>query len=123
MIELASMRPDVDQSADPSHIRHGFLDDSDVEDWIHQEGRFTASSPTIPGSSPSGIRLLLCERVGWQPLGFPMSRASFEAAEAAFGLPRATLPLLSRNSGVEYYKLGIGPSGNGHQELHSVCKS
>ena len=108
------------------NYRRGYLTDSDVDDWLHQRGSFAAPerySSNTKGSWTNCLRLLMCERVDWHPPSFAMSQRSFLAVEKAFGLPRATLPIISRDSGMEFYKLGFGHSEDGRQVLHTVCKS
>jgi hypothetical protein len=64
----------------------------------------------------------MCERPGFYPLAFAMSRKSFIQVEESFGLPQATLPLICRNTGMEYYKLEFGGQGRGRQSPPSICK-
>ncbi len=53
-----------------------------------------------------------------------MSQRSFAQVEKAFGLPRATLPLICRSTGMEYFKLGYGGREGSRQSVPStVCKS
>ncbi|KAK2009781.1 hypothetical protein LZ32DRAFT_608182 [Colletotrichum eremochloae] len=87
------------------NCRTGFLDDDEVEQWLHQQGRF---SPLVkPGQAKPTmrIRLLMCERLGWLPVGFAMSRSSFLAVETTFRLPTETLPNLVTNNGKQYSNL------------------
>ncbi|KAK1961815.1 hypothetical protein LY78DRAFT_661793 [Colletotrichum sublineola] len=99
---------DRDDSAAGSvagNCRTGFLDDDEVEQWLHQQGRF---SPLVkPGQAKPTmrIRLLMCERLGWLPVGFAMSRSSFLAVETAFRLPTETLPNLVTINGKQYSNL------------------
>ncbi|KFY40244.1 hypothetical protein V494_03599 [Pseudogymnoascus sp. VKM F-4513 (FW-928)] len=79
--------------------RQGFLADAEVNEWLYQRGRFTQPNHAHLGKSNGAIRLLICERLGWRPLGFAMSDKSFLALEKAFGLPTGTLPLLGQNRG------------------------
>jgi len=128
--DLGALGNRIDRKTDDDGLgihdcQRGFLADHDIEDWIRQSGRFAAiRTPSSQGSgkSLSYVRLLLCEREGWQPLNFPMSQASFIEVEKAFGLPRATLPLLSRNAGTESYRLGFGRSEDGERVLQSICR-
>jgi len=122
--DSTNRKTDADGSGTRDHCRRGFLADDDVEDWIYRKGQFAApygSTGRVSGGGPGCIRLLMCEREGWQPLGFPMSQASFVAVEKAFSLPRATLPLVFRNAGMEYYRVGFGRSEDG-EVLQSICK-
>ena len=49
-----------------------------------------------------------------------MSQRSFAQVEKAFGLPRATLPLICRSTGMEYFKLGFDGQEGGRQSLPST---
>ncbi|KAK4232797.1 hypothetical protein C8A03DRAFT_19986 [Achaetomium macrosporum] len=98
------------------------LTDDKVDDWIHQRHEFAAPrySSSSPDISLSGrlscIRLLMCERLSesFYPPEFAMSRRSFIQVEKLFGLPQATLPLICRNTGMEYYRLEFdAQEGNG----------
>jgi hypothetical protein len=65
----------------------------------------------------------MCERLGFHPPKFAMSQDSFLRLEESFGLPRAALPLICRDTGMEYYRLGFGGQENDRQSLPFVCKS
>ncbi|KAK1981474.1 hypothetical protein LZ30DRAFT_782007 [Colletotrichum cereale] len=86
----------------------GFLDDDEVEHWLHQQGRFSPRVRPGQGKPTVRIRLLLCERVGWLPVGFAMSRSSFLAMETAFRLSPETLPILVASNGKHYSNLRFG---------------
>ncbi|OBT65658.1 hypothetical protein VE03_05529 [Pseudogymnoascus sp. 23342-1-I1] len=79
--------------------QQGFLTDPEVDEWLYQRGKFTQPNHAQLGKSNGAIRLLICERLGWRPLGFAMNKRSFLAVEKAFGLPTGTLPLLDQNRG------------------------
>ena len=64
----------------------------------------------------------MCERLGFNPLTFAMSQRSFIQVEESFGLTQATLPLIFRNTGMEYYKLEFGGQERGRQSPPSICK-
>jgi hypothetical protein len=93
-----------------------------VNDWLLQTGKFAKpNSQHIDRQTGEtrGIRLLLCERIGWQPLGFSMSKESFLAVEAAFGLPAETLPLIWSNRGQYHYDFNFGRDN----KVESVSKT
>ncbi|KAK0622596.1 hypothetical protein B0T14DRAFT_150500 [Immersiella caudata] len=105
------------------HYRRGFLTDDEVEDWISQKRDF--SPPRFPSSKSrnplpgklSCIRILMCERLGWQPPRFAMSQRSYLLLEKEFALSRATLPILCRSSGLEYHRLSFPSSNDQTQPL------
>ncbi|KAK2028983.1 hypothetical protein LX32DRAFT_682801 [Colletotrichum zoysiae] len=88
-----------------SDCRTGFLDDDEVEPWLHQQGRFSPRARPGQAGPTMRIRLLMCERVTWLPVGFAMSRSSFLAMETAFRLSAETLPILVANLGKQYSNL------------------
>jgi hypothetical protein len=115
---------------DEKLLRTGRLTDDEVDDWIHQRRQFAA--PCYSSSSDrslSGrlrcIRLLMCERSimgnsNFYPPTFAMSQRSFIQVERSFGLPQATLPLISRSTGMEYCRLEF--TGQERQPSPSICK-
>lgn len=127
--------PDGDTLQNTGHYccRRGFLTDEEVDDWIQQNRQFAAPRySSTPCKSLSGrlscIRLLMCERLDepdgqWYPPGFAMSQENFVRVEKSFGLSPATLPLITRSTGMEYYKLKFGNQNDGHHFLPSVCES
>lgn len=89
-------------TAGSSDCYAGGLTDDEMPEWLAQSRQFSNGGRPRSRPPPS-IRLLLCERIGWQPLGFAMSRSSFLAMEKAFGLPEEMLPLIAGNSGTHYW--------------------
>jgi hypothetical protein len=81
------------------NYREGDLRDDQVNDWLRNKGQFEYSDKAHLGSLNGGIRLLICERLGYKPLGFAMSQSSFLAIEEAFRLPSETLAVLNSNAG------------------------
>ena len=67
------------------------------------------------------IRLLICERLGWRPLGFAMSQSSFLAVETAFQLPIGTLQTLDISSGEHSCQFKFPPTDS--KVAESVGKS
>jgi hypothetical protein len=108
------------------HYRRGFLIDNEVDDWIHQRGNFAAPTYSAISKNHSGelcyIRLLMCERIGWWPPTFTMSQNSFTGMEREFALSRATLPLLCRDSGLEYSRLLFNDQAGKQKTMPSVCE-
>ncbi|KAJ5031032.1 hypothetical protein J3E73DRAFT_222669 [Bipolaris maydis] len=84
-------------------FQEGDLSDLDVDDWLHQRGRFIRSTNSPKGKEEGNIRLLICERFGFQPLQFGLSKASLLAIEDKFGLPIEMLPLFKFNGGGHSY--------------------
>jgi hypothetical protein len=105
---------------EPARLRHGYLADEDVDDWVranvspqvrsHKKSiRADGLKSCLPGSPPlksksGGFRLLLCERSkllqeASLPRELPMSLASFNPVEDAFRLTPATVQALFDKSG------------------------
>ncbi|KAK1584947.1 uncharacterized protein LY79DRAFT_559858 [Colletotrichum navitas] len=108
----------TDGSAGPvaGNYRTGFLDDDEVEQWLHQQGRFSRRAKPGQARPAMRIRLLMCERVGWLPVGFAMSRSSFLAMETAFRLSTETLPILVANNGRQYSNLRFSEDNDSRLE-------
>ena len=83
----------------PDTYQEDELDDDDVGDWLHQRGRFAPPSDPLLGKEEGSIRLLICERLGFHPLGFGLSKTSLLAVEDKLGLPTDMLPLFKFNGG------------------------
>ncbi|KAK1463515.1 hypothetical protein CMEL01_13584 [Colletotrichum melonis] len=84
-------------------ILAGPLEDFEVDDWLRQRGKF---SPAGRQSRPRAqVRILLCERLGFRPLDFAMSRKSFLSVEHVIGLPSVSLPILEGNTGTQHAHL------------------
>ncbi|KAI5457568.1 hypothetical protein BGZ63DRAFT_494864 [Mariannaea sp. PMI_226] len=104
---------DIEGNTLSPHCRSGYLQDAEVDDWSSQKGQFASRTP-------ASIRVLMCERVGWVPLGFAMSKRSFLSVEGAFGLPPEALPILNLNRGQEYYNATFN-SGDNSQSMSSIA--
>lgn len=79
------------------------LNDSELDAWLMQRGRFEHPEAPGNGEKPSGgFRLLLCERPWQSPPALQMSYASFKRVEEVFDLSPATLPSLFKYAGVHY---------------------
>jgi hypothetical protein len=83
--------------------REGDLSDLEVDDWLHQRGRFVRPTNSRLGKEEGSLKLLVCERVGFLPLKFGMSKASFLAVEKEYGLPTEMLPFFKFNGGGHSY--------------------
>jgi hypothetical protein len=88
----------------PDTYQEGDLEDNDVDDWLHQRGRFAPPTNPLLGKEEGSIRLLICERLGFHPLEFGMSKASLLAIEDTFDLPIEMLPLFKFNGGGYSYQ-------------------
>jgi hypothetical protein len=113
----------------PDNYQEGYLAAVEVNDWIYQKGRFAELNQTKPSKRQGGFRLLICERLGWRPLEFSMSRDSFLALEKEFELPVETLPTLNMNGGHHFCrfkysdpdKTTIESMGKNNETLSSFC--
>jgi hypothetical protein len=103
--------------------RTGFMTDGEVQAWLHLRGRFASEESKQLAAAPTSLRLVLCERYGWKPLGFYMSRESYLAIEEAFDLPAEVLPVLNTDGGCEHFNLRSWSASGGHgQQPQSVGK-
>lgn len=93
----------VANAVTPDNYREDELNDEDVDDWLHQKGRFAPPSDPLLGKEEGSIRLLICERLGFHPLGFGLSKTSLLAVEDKLGLPTEMLPLFKFNGGGQSY--------------------
>lgn len=93
----------AEDAVTPDTYQEDDLGDEDVDDWLHQKGRFAPPSKPHLGKQEGSIRLLICERVRFHPLNFGLSKASFLAIEKEFGLPADMLPLFKFNGGSHSY--------------------
>ncbi|KAF2112264.1 hypothetical protein BDV96DRAFT_525022 [Lophiotrema nucula] len=83
--------------------QEGDLSDLDVDDWLHHRGRFVRPTDSRLRKEECSIRLLICERFGFHPLEFGLSKASLRAIEDEFGLPVEMLPFFKFNGGSHSY--------------------
>lgn len=105
----------------PDNYREDELGDEDVDDWLHQRGRFAPPSNPLLGKEKGSIRLLICEQLGFHPLGFGLSKTSLLAVENKLGLPIEMLPLFKFNGGgFSYY---FRPSSLRSQEPEHLGKT
>jgi hypothetical protein len=85
------------------------LRDDEVVDWLNDGASFRKSQEEIRSDRfLGGIRLLICERIGFRPMGFAMSERSFLAVEKAFGLPDGALAVLNSNAGEHSVSFDFG---------------
>jgi hypothetical protein len=83
-----------------TNFREGYLADNEIHSWLHYEGAFAPPKPPpLTGNLRGGIRLLICECTSLFPLGFSMSKESYQAVELAFRLHPATLSSFDVQSG------------------------
>ncbi|PZD24856.1 hypothetical protein A1F96_08974 [Pyrenophora tritici-repentis] len=102
--------------------RDGDLSDLDVDDWLHQRGRFFQPTDSRLGKEEGSIRLLICERVKFQPLHFGLSKASLLAIEDKFGLPIEMLPIFKFNGGGHSYYFCPSARGQNPEKLVITIK-
>ncbi|PVH70525.1 hypothetical protein DL98DRAFT_436891, partial [Cadophora sp. DSE1049] len=77
------------------------LQDSEISEWLRHGGAYIPPAPNPGASLHHGtVRLLICERLYYDPLSFSMSRKSYLNVERAFNLSPATLPSFSIDSGI-----------------------
>jgi hypothetical protein len=92
-----------------------------VNDWLRLRGKFVQPNNTQLRKVDGAIRLLICERFDWRPLGFAMSQSSILEVETAFQLPIGTLQTLDNNSGEHSCQFKFLPTDS--QTPESVGKS
>ncbi|KAL4864917.1 hypothetical protein BDV12DRAFT_158175 [Aspergillus spectabilis] len=82
------------------NFRTGFLDNLQIEEWLHQAGSFAAPIPPLDvGSAHGGIRLLACDYTLFKKVSLGISREAFDLVEARLDLHPATLPSLEVATG------------------------
>ncbi|KAL2826665.1 pyridoxal phosphate-dependent transferase [Aspergillus cavernicola] len=82
------------------NFRTGILDNTEIEDWLHQEGSFSVPIPPHSVGRPDGgLRLLACDYTLFKKASLGMSRRAFEMAESILQLHPATLPSLEVATG------------------------
>ncbi|KAI1818450.1 hypothetical protein GGS20DRAFT_581558 [Poronia punctata] len=96
-------------------LRQGNIEDDELEAWLDQCGKFRAT-PKL------SIRLLLCDRVGYIPMGFAMSNSSFDKIKQAFSLGDQVLPMFISNMGQEMCSLNFSPEGDVPETLEFTVK-
>ncbi|KAH7379407.1 hypothetical protein DE146DRAFT_317666 [Phaeosphaeria sp. MPI-PUGE-AT-0046c] len=87
----------------PDSYEEGDLSDLEVDDWLHQRGRFVQPTDSPIAKADGNIRMLLCERSDFQPLIFSLSKASFLAIEKKLDFPIDMIPLFKFNGGGHSY--------------------
>ncbi|KAK0637135.1 hypothetical protein B0T17DRAFT_99160 [Bombardia bombarda] len=113
----------ADTSVDSTNYRQGYLQDGEVDDWLHQKGRFVAPTRTHrEAQAARSIRLLMCERVGWKPVAFAMSEPSFLLIETEFGLPPETLPIICDIKGRESCRLKFDSNNKNLESIAITIK-
>jgi hypothetical protein len=103
-------------------FREGNTSDLEVDDWLHQRGRFTWPIDSGLGTEDSSIRLFVCERLKFQPLEFGLSKASLLAIEKEFGLPIEMLPIFNLNGGGYSYHFRPSVACSGEREQLGKAK-
>ncbi|EKG17621.1 hypothetical protein MPH_05069 [Macrophomina phaseolina MS6] len=76
----------------------GIIQDDHVADWLNQRGSFALRKNNLYRKVTGGIRILVCEQRGSDPLNFPISRESYLRMEKDFRLSPATLPYFKNSS-------------------------
>ncbi|KAK1716670.1 uncharacterized protein BDZ83DRAFT_587293 [Colletotrichum acutatum] len=100
---LAYLEAWEDGDFEEVQIFSGPLEDSEVDEWLRQRGKF--SSAGRQSRPRAQVRILLCERLHFRPLRFAMSRKSFLSVEHAIGLTSMSLPILNGNTGTQHAHL------------------
>ena len=91
---------------------------------MQQRGKFARLHDAKFGTILGGFRLLICERLGWQPLGFAMSSSSFLAVEKEFKLPTEALSILHDNGGRHAIHFGVSSHDDpSHESLGGRLKA
>lgn len=88
------------EAANSVNHYHETLKDEEVADWLGQKGRFALLDESVLGQAEGVMRLIMCERLGYHPVSYAMSRDAFIALEEAFHLSPATLHIINSNNGM-----------------------
>ncbi|KAF2678031.1 hypothetical protein K458DRAFT_377367 [Lentithecium fluviatile CBS 122367] len=91
------------KNATPDNYQEGDLSDEDVIAWLRQTDRFVRPTDSRLGKEEGSIRLLICERFGFHPLEFGLSKKSWEAIVEELGEPTEMLPFFKFNGGGHSY--------------------
>ncbi|RDW79100.1 uncharacterized protein DSM5745_05952 [Aspergillus mulundensis] len=110
------------QSATLWNFREGFLEDSQVPEWLNQTGEFSPPTPPIAaGAARGGIRLLACNYHLFPKVSVGMSREAFELVESSFQLHPATLPALEVATGT--FSRHFENDMNGGRQISIILKA
>lgn len=89
-----------DYQSPAQSVRSGRLNDDDVEDWLHQRGKFAPPPPPSRDATlVGGIRLIISEQEYYRPPSYSLSQTSYLRIEEHFHLPQQTLVALSSEDG------------------------
>ncbi|OAL44630.1 hypothetical protein IQ07DRAFT_649243 [Pyrenochaeta sp. DS3sAY3a] len=104
--------------------RHGRLTETEILEWVTQSGGYIPlKNPTKDGVLQGGIRLLVLERLLYQPASFDIKKETYLAIEQRFHLPENTLYALSDVSGLSTYALDIDDDTGALKSLTMVIKA
>ncbi|KAF5532054.1 hypothetical protein FPHYL_13821 [Fusarium phyllophilum] len=95
------------------YYKSDYLQDSEVEDWLSQTGRFATDAQC-------SLRVLMCERLNFERLGFAMSKRSFLSAETTFSLRPEALPILNLHRG-QYYSNIMWDGADDNESMSSIA--
>ncbi|EXL98747.1 hypothetical protein FOIG_09474 [Fusarium odoratissimum NRRL 54006] len=105
---------DAEGTTRSPYYKRDYLPDTEVEDWLSQSGRFATDARC-------SLRVLMCERLDFERLGFAMSKRSFLSAETTFGLPPEALPILNLHRG-QYYSNIMWNDADDNESMSSIGK-
>jgi hypothetical protein len=104
--------------------RHGRLTETEILEWVTQSGGYIPmKNPAKDGVLQGGIRLLVFERLLYQPASFDIKKETYLAIEQHFHLPENTLYALSDVSGLSTYALDIDEDIGTLKSLTMVIKA
>ncbi|KAK2129217.1 hypothetical protein NOF04DRAFT_1321582 [Fusarium oxysporum II5] len=104
---------DAEGTTRSPYYKRDYLPDTEVEDWLSQSGRFATDARC-------SLRVLMCERLDFERLGFAMSKRSFLSAETTFGLPPEALPILNLHRG-QYYSNIMWNDADDNESMSSIA--
>ncbi|KAI8948827.1 hypothetical protein F4801DRAFT_555357 [Xylaria longipes] len=108
----------------PSSCRYGTLIDNEILDWVAQSGGYVPLNSLDTGNGlRGGIRLLVLERLYYQPPSFHIKKETYLAIEKQFALPENTLLALSNESGMSAHFLDIDERTGTLKRLSMIIKA
>ncbi|KAI0408982.1 hypothetical protein F4802DRAFT_593834 [Xylaria palmicola] len=122
-IEALSFHADGTNGPDDV-CRYGRLVGDEILNWVTQSRDYAAlnrlkASPKFRG----GIRLLILERLYYQPPSFPVNKETFLAIEKQFNLPENTLLALSNECGMSTHVLDVDEEAGVPRRLSMIMKA
>ncbi|KAF4300695.1 hypothetical protein GTA08_BOTSDO10753 [Botryosphaeria dothidea] len=110
---------DVDTVQPGVNCLAGIIHDDHVADWLDQRGPFALKKSHADRKVTGGIRILICEQRGSDPITFPISRESYLRMEKYCHLSPATLPYFKNSCSNHTWRHN---TTGGRNELALVAK-